>query len=99
MRRFHSRLPLRFILSIVAVVAVGAATSRADTPPVYHVGFHTISSGGDTLHNACFHLSGTLGQVAPGYSTGDAYALISGFWQFLPSPNPDEIFYNSFEEC
>jgi hypothetical protein len=77
-------------------------TNRSDnivTQTNYAIGFYAISTGGNTMSNMCYHLRGTLGQTAPGYSSGDIYASIAGYWQFLPPANPDEIFFNSFEDC
>ena len=79
-----------------------AATNRTEnvaTQANYAIGFHAIGAGGNVLSNSCYRFKGTLGQAAPGYSSGNIYALIAGYWQFTPPTHPDEIFYNSFEDC
>lgn len=63
------------------------------------MGFHFIGSAGHNLKNACYHLSGTAGQAAPGYSSSSRYGLNEGFWEAAPTTALDEIFFNSFEDC
>lgn len=63
------------------------------------VDFHVISAGGQTQTNSCFRLSGTVGQVAPGYSNNATNAVFAGFWAAASSTEADEIFFNSFEAC
>lgn len=82
-----------------ACVAVLPLRSLASPPPAYSIDFHVISSGGNALHGNCYRLSGTVGQVAPGYSSGSLYALIAGYWQPAPPAAVDEIFFNGFEGC
>lgn len=62
--------------------------------------FHLITAGtGKTLRNSCFHLSASIGQPAPGYSSSAGYSVNAGFWAGAPTKNRDEIFFNGFEEC
>ncbi len=64
--------------------------------------FHLIDSGGQNLRNSCFHLSGTIGQPVPGYSSSHGtptYSVNAGFWAAAPTANRDEIFFNGFEGC
>ena len=64
------------------------------------VDLHVIDAGNSkTLRNSCFHLSGSIGQPAPGYSSSSSYGLNAGFWAAAPNKNRDEIFFNGFEEC
>jgi hypothetical protein len=98
-------LQLRFTLSAALLsvtaflsIAVLPADSHADTP-MYSIDFHTISAGGNTLRGNCYRLSGTVAQVAPGYSSGGIYSLIAGYWQPAPTSATDEIFFNGFEVC
>ena len=89
-----------WLLAAGTAVALGVFSSiRADTPPTYSIDFYTISAGGNTLHGNCYRLSGTLGQAAPGYSSGSTYSLIAGYWQPAPTAATDEIFFNGFEGC
>ncbi|MEO7323959.1 MAG: hypothetical protein ABIW82_03945 [Dokdonella sp.] len=63
------------------------------------IDFHVISAGGQTQTNSCFHLSGTVGQVAPGYSNNATHSVFAGFWAAASSTEVDEIFFNGFEDC
>jgi hypothetical protein len=101
MKRIRIRLPAGFALSTLALmltVALEGSDARA-VPPFYSIDFHIISAGGRSLHGSCFRLSGTVGQAAPGYSSGSIYALIAGYWQPVPAATSDEIFFNGFEGC
>jgi hypothetical protein len=95
--RGHARLLVAAALSILA--ALPGSTMRAGTPSNYSIDFHTITAGGSRLANHCYRLSGSLGQAAPGYSSGGAYALFAGFWQTPSQATSDEIFFSEFEGC
>jgi hypothetical protein len=89
-----------WLLAAGTGAALGAFGSiLAGTPPTYIIDFYTISAGGNTLHGSCYRLSGTLGQAAPGYSSGSIYSLIAGYWQPAPTTATDEIFFNGFQGC
>lgn len=94
-------LYVRSLLLITSAMCVGVLSSdtHADTAPPYSVDFYSINSGGSSLANNCYRLSGTVGQAAPGYSAGNIYALISGYWQEASVAGGDTIFFNGFEEC
>ena len=65
----------------------------------YSIDYHLISTGGGmAVANGCVRLSGTIGQVAPGYSSGSTYWLAAGFWA-VPDSASDEIFFNGFQRC
>ena len=88
------------LLAAAAAVALGAFGSiRAGAPPTYSIDFYTISAGGNTLYGNCYRLSGTVGQAAPGYSSGSIESLIAGYWQPAPVVATDEIFFNGFQGC
>jgi hypothetical protein len=92
-------------VSVLAAVILPLASAlawseaHAGGAPTYRIDFYVISSGGGQLKNSCFRLSGTVGQPAPGYSSGAIYSLIAGYWQPAPATLSDEIFYNGFEGC
>ena len=93
----HIRLRL---LVAGAAVALGAfASVHAAAPPTYSIDFYVISAGGNTLYGNCYRLSGTVAQVAPGYSSGSFDSLIAGYWQPAPTAATDEIFFNGFQGC
>jgi hypothetical protein len=98
------RLRVAFIMSALVAFAVPASlavktAAYAGTPPTYSIDFYAISAGGSSLKNSCFRLSGTIGQPAPGYSSGAIFSLIAGYWQPAVAVASDEIFYNGFEGC
>jgi len=72
---------------------------RAETAATYNIDFYTISAGGVSLRDSCFHLTGTAGQAAPGYSSGSTDYIIAGFWAAAPTTGLDDIFFNGFEMC
>ncbi|MEO5626086.1 MAG: hypothetical protein ABIQ70_08785 [Dokdonella sp.] len=63
------------------------------------IDFHLVSAGGQSQKNSCFSLSGTVGQVAPGYSSNATNAVFAGFWAVASPAEVDEIFFNGFEGC
>ena len=103
----HSRTKLRVALALPVLAAAALTTviamrwsdTLAGTIAAYSIDFHTISSGGGSLRNSCFHLLGTVGQAAPGYSSGSTDYVIAGFWPAAPTTGLDEIFFNGFEGC
>ena len=87
-------------VAVACVVTVPWSDTRAQsaTPSI---GYHLISSGGSAMQNSCFRLSGTVGQVAPGYSASGngQYSVYAGFQYAAPKTGLDEIFFNGFEGC
>ncbi|MEO6690299.1 MAG: hypothetical protein ABIS07_10000 [Dokdonella sp.] len=63
------------------------------------IDFHVIGAGGQSQRNSCFHLTGTVGQVAPGYSNNATNAVFAGFLAAASPTEVDEIFFNGFEGC
>ena len=96
--RVGSTVPVLLALASMAAITAMSSDTRAGTPPIYSINFHTISAGGGALRGNCFRLSGTVGQTAPGYSSGSIYSLIAGFWA-PPIQASDEIFFNGFQGC
>lgn len=105
MKPFHIRISSGFSLRAAVAMALMSATAlqwpdaRAAANPTYSIDFHVIGAGGHLLQGSCFRLSGTVGQPAPGYSSGSIYALIAGYWVNADAADSDEIFYNGFEDC
>ncbi len=105
MKCAHMRVSSGFCLrAVVATVLMWAtalywADARAGASSMYSIDFHVIGAGGHSLQGSCFRLSGTVGQPAPGYSSGSIYALIAGYWVNADAADSDEIFYNGFEDC
>jgi hypothetical protein len=86
-------------ITLMGILVLPWSDSRAQAPPPFAVNFHAISYGGKSLHNSCFHLSGTVGQAAPGYSSNASDSIYAGFWSAAPTTGLDELFFNSFEGC
>jgi hypothetical protein len=107
MRRFRLHLRAGAALPVLAMALASMVTGwsdiRAGVAVAYSIDFHTISPGGSTLRNSCFVLSGTVGQVAPGYSNttsgAPTYSVYAGFWSAAPVAGMDEIFFTGFEDC
>lgn len=81
--------------------SLGTPSNAQTSGGTYSINFYAITSGGNTLRGKCFFVSGSVAQVAPGYSSGGIYALYSGY-QFPVSTTSapgDEIFFNGFEGC
>ena len=101
-KRFGARIGLALALLAAMVstltMALRWSDARAGTP-TYSINFSVISTGGNTLHGNCYRLSGTVGQVAPGYSSASIDSLIAGYWQPAPIVATDEIFFSGFEGC
>jgi hypothetical protein len=82
-------------LASTAFLLSSAQRAQATLPAV---DFHVVA-GGAALRNACFRLSGTAGQIAPGYSSSASDSVIAGFWSAAPTTGLDEIHFNGFENC
>jgi hypothetical protein len=92
-------VPALTAVLLAAVAATPWSDTRAGTPPIYSIGFYRISSGGGALRNACFRVGGTLGQTAPGYSSGSDVSIVAGFWLAAPISGQDQLFFNGFQGC
>ena len=83
-------------LVTIALFSWSASIALATSPTL---DFHLVSAGGSSMGNNCFRLSGTVGQSAPGYSSGSSNSIFAGFWSAAPATAPDEIHFNGFESC
>ena len=100
----RARLRARIATPALAAIALAGmcvlpgldSRAQAGTPAI---GFHIISAGGHALKNSCFRLSPTVGQAAPGYSSGLTESLVAGFWSAAPTTGLDQLFFNGFEDC
>lgn len=97
--RSYLALPGLAVIALAAVIATLSSDTRAGPTPAYSIDFHTISSGGSSLRNSCYHLTGTLGQAAPGYSSAGTLYETAGFWAAAPTAGLDDIFFNGFQGC
>jgi hypothetical protein len=60
----------------VILLLLLASAANAD----YNISWHTIDGGGGTSSGGQYKLTGTIGQPDTGYSAGDSYELLGGFW-------------------
>jgi hypothetical protein len=101
--RTHPRMGIGLRAMVAITLVSAAATPWSDGQagvPTYSIDFHTISNDSSSMQNSCFHLYATVGQAAPGYSSGSTYSVIAGFWPAAVSiAGMDEIFFNGFEGC
>lgn len=97
--RAGTTIHMLVLMALVSGAIMAWSNACASTPSTYSIDFYTFSAGGASMRGSCFHLSGTIGQPAPGYSSGNIYALIAGYWQPASTAVSDEIFFNGFEGC
>jgi hypothetical protein len=98
-RRARLRAPVLALAALAALLAAPSPDSRAGTTPTYRIDFHRVSAGGGSLRNACYRLVGSVGQPAPGYSSGPTYAVVAGFMPAAIVDRPDQLFFSGFEGC
>ena len=98
--RFRSRIGALapFVFATALIVAPSSA-GVAGTPSTYSIDIHRISTGGGSLSNACYRLSGSVGQPAPGYSSATTYSVNAGFWPAVAVERPDQLFFSGLEGC
>jgi hypothetical protein len=101
MKKFSALRRAVSALSTVLLFAIASWVSEARANPAsaYSIDFHTISAGGTILNGNCIRLQGTVGQAAPGYSSGHTESIFAGFWAAALASGTDEIFFNGFEGC
>jgi hypothetical protein len=92
------RTPALALAFAIALFASPSSETRAGTP-TYHIDFHRISAGGGLLRNSCYRLDGSIGQPAPGYSSGPTMTLVAGFQPAGIVDRPDQLFFSGFEGC
>jgi len=83
-----------------ALIASPSSAGRADTSTsAYSIDIHRIGTGGASMRNACYRLSGSVGQPAPGYSSGATLSVNAGLWPAVAVDRPDQLLFSSFEGC
>ncbi|ANB17182.1 hypothetical protein [Dokdonella koreensis] len=83
----------------LATALAFAAEAGGDAPAgaTFRVTAHSIAGGAGQARNACFDLTGTIGQPVAGVSSGGDFTLTTGF---LTGVRPDDsILRTSFEDC
>jgi len=94
--RARAVMPVLGAIALLAVCAMPRSEAQAAGPAI---GFHFIGSGEQPRKNSCYHLTASVGQAAPGYSSGTSISIVAGFQVAFPDPSVDEIFFNGFEDC
>lgn len=70
------------------------------TADTFVLQYATVASGtANPMSNGCSRLSASIGDVAPGYSSGASYSLFAGFNATIPATGGDALFFDGFEEC
>jgi hypothetical protein len=99
----HTRRPVATGSALLAaILACIAAIPWSDTQAqssAMSIDPQVVDSGGKTLGNSCYRLSGAVGQPVPGYSSSGTYSISAGFVAVTPTTTRDEIFFNGFEGC
>jgi hypothetical protein len=83
------------------VVATAFACVMACGIAAAQVVSHVIAGGGGISHSAgaCRTLEGSIGEAAPGMSSGGAFSVHAGYWAGPGGAHRDSLFRNGFEEC
>jgi len=85
---------LIFLIPIILILLVGAASSQAQSGGGYDLTWSTIDSGGATFSSGgAYTMGGTIGQHDAGRLSGPPYTLAGGFWGRVaagasPTPTP-----------
>jgi hypothetical protein len=97
--RSRSRIGACALVAVAtALIASPSSSGRAGTS-TYSIDVHRIGAGGGSMRNACYRLSGSAGQPAPGYSNGATYSVNAGFWPAVAVERPDQLFFSGMEGC
>lgn len=89
-----------FVLVALATALIASPSSDGRAvASTYSIDIHRISAGGGSLRNACYRLSGSVGQPAPGYSSAATFSVNAGFWPAVAVDRPDQLFFSGFEGC
>ncbi len=97
--RFRSRTGAFALAALAMALIVLPSSSGLAGAPTYSIDIHRISAGGGSLRNACYRLNGSVGQPAPGYSSGATYSINAGLWPAVAVNRPDQLFFSGMERC
>lgn len=87
------------LLALATALLVSPSSDSRAGSPTYSIDIHRISAGGGSLRNACYRLNGSIGQPAPGYSSGTTYSVNAGLWPAVAVERPDQLFFSGLEGC
>jgi len=74
---------LLIVVSLITFLLLTIQAVRAAGDASYTLDWWTVDSGGGTIQNGSYVLSGTVGQAEPGSLHGGEYSLVGGFWAVL----------------
>jgi len=97
--RSRSRTGAFALAALATALIVLPSSSGLAGASTYSIDIHRISAGGGSLRNACYRLSGSVGQPAPGYSSGTTYSVNAGLWPAVAVDRPDQLFFSGLESC
>ncbi len=84
----------------ILIAALCCATPALVTADSFSIDAQVIVSGSAiTIGNSCSRMQASIGQPAPGSSSGGGYNLSAGFWAIVPATGTDAVFFDSFEGC
>lgn len=97
--RSRSRASAFALIAVAAVLTVSPSSDGLAGSSTYSIAIHRISAGGGSLRNACYRLTGSIGEAAPGYSSATTYSVNAGFLPAVAVEKPDQLFFSGLEGC
>jgi len=90
---------MRVVFAAAGFAACGAmSASRAGAP--FAIDAQAIGAGSArATGNSCSRLTATIGEPAPGFSSGGGFELSAGFQAIVAAAPPDAIYFDGFEGC
>ncbi len=82
------------------IAALGCVIPAVVAADSFSIDAQVIVSGSAiTIGNGCSRMQASIGQPAPGSSSGGGYNLSAGFWAVVPATGGDTLFFDGFEGC
>ena len=97
--RFRSRTRVFALFTLATAAIVSPSSDGQAGTSSYSIDIHHIGTGGGSLRNGCYRLSGSVGQPAPGYSSATNVSVNAGFWPAVAVERPDQLLFSGFEGC
>jgi hypothetical protein len=98
-KRVRAAMPALAIALLAGIGMLPRSDVRAQAASP-SIDFHFIGAGEHPRQNSCYRLSASVGQAAPGYSSGTSNSIVAGFQAAAPgSAGLDQLFFNGFEDC
>lgn len=97
--RSRPRMGAYALVALATALIVSPSSVGSAGPSTYSIDIHRISTGGGSMRNACYRMSGSIGQPAPGYSSSATFSVNAGFWPAVAADQSDQLFFSSFQGC